>query len=201
MTEATLGFPISPITFAVILCLVTVIHEFGHLFMARLTHVPVKQISVGFGPVLWRWPMGEASSLLFRALPVGMAIGVPGRYSPDGQLRRPIRHDLLIAMGGPLASFVFSGIALLCCRFLPLPVPIDGWLVAAAILSTVVALLNLLPLPGLDGGHLALLTAIKLGAPLSPTQEINVQRIGLRLLLALCTVAGVIVYITAHPFG
>jgi membrane-associated protease RseP (regulator of RpoE activity) len=198
MAETTLGFPVSPLAFVVILCLVTVVHELGHLFVARLVHVPVRQISVGFGPVLWRWSVGEASFLIFRALPVGMAIGVPGRYTPEGELRRPIHYDLLIAAGGPLASFAFSAILLILCRFLPLSSLVDVWLIAAAILSTLVALLNLLPLPGLDGGHLALLTAIRLGLRLSPAQEMRLQRLGLRLLLAFCTIGTVALYGMAH---
>ena len=45
------------------------------------------------------------------------------------------------------------------------------WLVATALLSLLLALLNLLPIPGLDGGHLLLLGLHKLGLRRGPERE------------------------------
>jgi hypothetical protein len=73
--------------------------------MAWLAGVSVKQVSVGFDPVLWRWAVREESYLIFRALPVGMAVGVPGRWDKDGRLCRPLVHDFWMAARRPTGQF------------------------------------------------------------------------------------------------
>ena len=60
---------------------------------------------------------------------------------------------------------------------------LESWLIATALLSALLGLSNLLPLPGLDGGHLVVLGAARLGWVLSPRQEIQVHRVGLRLVV------------------
>ncbi|MCL6465385.1 MAG: site-2 protease family protein, partial [candidate division WOR-3 bacterium] len=34
-------------------------HEFGHLIVAKLAHIPVESFSVGFGPVILKKKIGE----------------------------------------------------------------------------------------------------------------------------------------------
>jgi regulator of sigma E protease len=59
-----------------------------------------------------------------------------------------------------------------------------------AIVSISLGVLNLLPIPILDGGHLFmyLIEAIK-GSPLNETAEMMLQRVGLTLLLCLMALA------------
>ena len=87
------------------LIVVTVWHEMGHWFAARAVGIPVRRIYVGMGPVLWQRTLRRDTDLVLRALPLGMAIAVPGRRENDGSLRRPIDHDLLMAAGGPAGEF------------------------------------------------------------------------------------------------
>jgi len=55
-----------------------------------------------------------------------------------------------------------------------------------AIISVNLAVVNLLPIPLLDGGHLVIFTVEKLkGSPLSPKTQIAIQYVGLVLILAL----------------
>ena len=183
---------VSPIGFLTALLLVTVWHEAGHLLVARLVGIPVKLVALGLGPAVWRRSGDDGVDLVLRALPTGMSIGVPGRRDADGQLRRPIHHDILMAAGGPVASFVLSlGLVGLAVLLGP-AAALYPWLVATAALSTLLALLNLLPLPGLDGGHLLVLGIAALGFQLSPQQEVALHRYGLRLLALVVAVIAVL---------
>jgi membrane-associated protease RseP (regulator of RpoE activity) len=61
-------------------------------------------------------------------------------------------------------------------------------LVGVGLLSTAVALLNLLPIPGLDGGHLLLLSAARKGWEMSREQELRVQRASIQWVVVVCVV-------------
>jgi regulator of sigma E protease len=65
----------------------------------------------------------------------------------------------------------------------------EGWFVLLnfmAVLSLNLAILNILPIPILDGGHMVFLFAEKLrGRPLSIRQRAIAQQVGLALLLLL----------------
>lgn len=131
---------------------VTLWHELGHIVAARMVRTPIRRISFGLGPVIWRRPLHRETDLLLRALPLGMSIAVPARRT-DGHAR-PRHHDAWMAAGGPLASFLLTGLLFALARWGGLGPDWGFALVGVGLLSAVVALLNLVPLPGLDGGHL-----------------------------------------------
>ncbi len=54
----------------VLLSLLVVVHELGHLVAARLVGVPIASFSVGFGPKLWKRRYGQVEYSL-RAFPLG----------------------------------------------------------------------------------------------------------------------------------
>ena len=160
-------------------------HEMGHLIMAKLLNIPVKRISLGLGPVLWQHQVTPTTELVMRLLPVSVAIGVPGRYDANNQLRRPETHDMLVAIAGPMASVALAG-ALCALAVAAVPSPVmQLWLIALAALSLAAGLLNLIPVPGLDGGHLLLLGLARFGFRMSPSQEVKAHKTGLKLLTAL----------------
>ena len=168
--------------FVVALMLVTVGHELGHLWVARRLGVPVKLIGLGVGPAIWRLCLPDDVRFEVRALPVGMVIGVIARRGPDGRARRPVAHDLAVAAGGPLASLVIAAAlwsGALLARGLPW---LQEWCFYSGLLSVVLAALNLLPLPGLDGGHLFLLSLAQMGLQLPPHLEVAVHQVGLRVI-------------------
>jgi membrane-associated protease RseP (regulator of RpoE activity) len=171
--------------FAVLIAL-TLWHETGHWIAARAVRIPVRCVSVGMGPVVWRRPLRHDTDLVLRALPLGMSIAVPGRRESGGALRRPIGHDLLIAAGGPLASFALTALLIAAAWWLPLPEAWRATVGGVGVLSALLALFNLLPVPGLDGGHLFLLTAARLGWVLSPAQEARLHRWGVNLVAFAC---------------
>jgi len=168
------------------LLVIGVTHECGHFIAARWLRIPVRRITFGHGPVLLRRSMGADSEFVLRVVPTGMAIGVPGRRNPDGTLRRPLGHDMTMAIAGPIVSFLLAVFLFAVARVGSLAPWLQYWLVASALLSATLAAANLIPVPGLDGGHLLLLGLARLGVQLSPQREIQVQRVGVNLLAAGC---------------
>lgn len=179
---------INPLILAIALFGVTIWHELGHLLAARWLGVPVVNLNIGFGPVLWRRKLRQAPNLVLRGLPLGMSVALPNRRANDGRLLRPYSHDLWIAAAGPCASFVLTLLLFAIARWMSMPYEWAYGLVGVGLLSTAVALLNLLPLPGLDGGHLLLLCAARKGWEMSREQEMRVQRATVQWVVIVCVV-------------
>ena len=109
-------------------------------------------------------------------------------YSIDGVRRlwkeAAFRHEVLVYFGAlGLLAFLKASLvefAILTCLFL-------GFL---ALISLSLAIINLLPIPILDGGHLLyyLIELIK-GSPVSERSQIAGQYVGLMMLVALMGLA------------
>jgi membrane-associated protease RseP (regulator of RpoE activity) len=179
---------INPFILAIALFGVTVWHELGHLLAARWLGVPVINLNVGLGPVLWRRKLRQAPNLVLRGLPLGMSVALPNRRTSDGRALRPYSHDLWIAAAGSCASFVLTLLLFAIARWVPMPYDWAYGLVGVGLLSTAVALLNLLPIPGLDGGHLLLLSAARKGWEMTREQESRVQRASIQWVVIVCVV-------------
>jgi membrane-associated protease RseP (regulator of RpoE activity) len=126
--------------------------------------------------------------LVLRSLPIGVSVGVVGRRELDGRPRRPVGHDMLMAAGGPAASVLLSMGLLVLAVLTGELFGLRLWLIATTFLSLVLGLCSLVPVPGLDGGHLLVLSAARLGRELSPHRERSVHQLGMRLLTAACVV-------------
>jgi len=186
MQDLMPSMPFATLGFLLALVLAAVIHEMGHLLMAWLLHIPIRRISIGLGPIFIRRALGTDREFVLRAFPVGMAVGVPNRRGIDGSDRRPAKHDLLMALAGPAANlmlFVALAIAPALGHFSP---EVLSWFTVAAILSAFLGLANLIPLPGLDGGHMLMLVAAGVGLRLSRQREATLHRVGLRAVAVGC---------------
>jgi membrane-associated protease RseP (regulator of RpoE activity) len=179
---------INPLILIASLFAVTLWHELGHLAAARWPGVPIVNLYVGLGPVLWRKRMGQAPNLVLRAFPLGMSVAIPTRRTLDGAPRRPYSHDLWIAAAGPSASFVLTLLLFAVARWLPMPYEWAYGLVGVGLLSSAVALLNLLPVPGLDGGHLLMVSAARKGWEMTPAQELRLQQASVKWVVIICLV-------------
>jgi len=219
-----------------LLGLLILIHEAGHLAAAKWTGIPVEGFSVCFGPKVWarRWGLTEYS---LRAFPLG---GFVMPAAQEDEFRAiALRKRLAFFLGGPLANlaaavplfalwnrsaggFSFYGtfiapfrqVGVTCLQlvsFLPslmthpkmlsgvVGIVVDGGQAAhagsaleiAISLTVSLAVLNLLPIPILDGGQILLGTleeifprAIKLRAPLT--------------VLGMLTLIGLMVFANVH---
>lgn len=167
---------------------VTLWHELGHMAAARWLGVPIVNLNVGLGPVLWRRKLRQSSTFVLRSFPLGMSVAVPNRRTPDGEARRPYSHDLWIAAAGPCASLFLTLLLFATARWLPMPYDWAYGFVGVGLLSTAIALLNLLPIPGLDGGHLLMVSAARKGWEMSPQQETRLQRASIKWVVIICLV-------------
>ncbi|MCC7352528.1 MAG: site-2 protease family protein [Anaerolineae bacterium] len=182
----TFAMPFSLVGFALALILATIGHEFGHLVMAKALHIPIKLIAVGLGPILWRRSFANGVQFEWRLVPVGMAVGLLGRRSETGEDRRPWKQDLTVAAGGPIASLLLMAALIVLAIFTRSDPAAQSWLIATAAISLLLAFYNLLPLPGLDGGHILVLSVARLGLRLSPQREAMLHRTGLKLTAMVC---------------
>ncbi len=162
---------------------VTLWHELGHLLAARWVGVPVIRLSIGLGPLLWQHSLPNAPDLALRVLPLGMSVTIPNRRTSDGTSLRPHADDLWIAAGGPCANFILTLLLFAVARWLPMSPDWAYGLVGVGILSAVIALFNLLPIPGLDGGHLLMAGAARLGWEMKRSHEIRLRRAGIRFVV------------------
>ena len=205
-----------------------VLHELGHLVVARLCGIPVVSFSVGFGPRALEW---RRNGIAYRlgVIPLGGYI----RYGDiEGPARRPGALSA-VYLGGPLANVAVAALLLAVAERgilagltqtagfgveivrafgsllasadlgqLGGPILVTQWAGAAAaaglppllrltaVLSLNLAVLNLLPLPVLDGGRALMLTVESaFGQRLKAPVERMVAVSGFAILILLMLVA------------
>lgn len=177
--------------------LIILVHEAGHLLFAKIFDVSAPVFSVGFGPTLFAFPIGE-TIFKIALFPFGGYVEV----NPEELARQPYIPKMLILFGGIFFNIIFAyGVLLyyiLRNKLFPTstllstkamknaastlftqqdnssstlgPIGIIHvigksliidpqlyWFVLA-ILSLNIGLLNILPLPFLDGGKMFLIT-------------------------------------------
>lgn len=158
------------------------IHEGAHAVMAVRSGGKVKEIGVGFGPVLGRTHLAGIPVAL-RALPLG-------GYAAIDMEQLPVHRRLPLLLAGPLANIAVGAQLLAWTRHQPAvrigdgtPVGFTGFvgtmsaLIDAAgqgpgavarlagAVNLGVGLMNLLPMYPLDGGHIAMSAMEARGVP------------------------------------
>ncbi len=121
-----MSFLLSLLFFMILLGVVVVVHELGHLVVARANGVFCEAFSFGFGPVLfskkdkkgtdWRFsafPLGGYVKMLGDADVSGVREAIPDGYSEEDMEKMSAHRKkpwqrLLIAAGGPFANFIFA---------------------------------------------------------------------------------------------
>lgn len=103
------------VPFVVILCTMVVIHEFGHFIVAKLLGIPAEVFSVGFGPRLFGFKLGE-TDFRFSAVPLGGYVRFKGENLEMLQGKSEADADeflahagwkrLLVALAGPVFNIV-----------------------------------------------------------------------------------------------
>jgi Zn-dependent protease len=164
-------------------------HEAAHGFVAyKLGDDTAWQMGrVTFNPLRHIDPLGTIVIPLMLILTVGIPFGyakpVPVNF---GRLRHPRRDMIFVAIAGPATNIVLAVISALLFYLLPY-VPAAGarWLGStlqgSINLNIVLAVFNMIPLPPLDGGRVAVgILPDALAFPLA-----RLERVGLMIIIGL----------------
>jgi regulator of sigma E protease len=92
-----------------------VLHELGHLWVARAMGMRVERFSVGFGPVLWSSRRGDIEYVV-SALPLGGYVRITGMapgddVAPDDRTaycNQPAWRRVLVLAAGPGANYLIA---------------------------------------------------------------------------------------------
>ena len=87
--------------------LIIFIHEFGHFFTAKLSHVCVNEFSIGMGPKLFSFTRGETQYSL-RLLPIGGYCAMEGEDEKSDDPRafgnRPVWQRMIVVAAGGMKT-------------------------------------------------------------------------------------------------
>jgi regulator of sigma E protease len=114
-----LDFLQNALALIVTLGLLVTIHEFGHFWVARRCGVKVLRFSVGFGRPLLTWNDQSGTEYVVAAIPLGGYVkmldereeAVPAELLEQTFNRKGVYQRIAIASAGPLANFLFAGLA------------------------------------------------------------------------------------------
>ena len=189
------------IAFFVLLFSLTV-HESAHAWTADRLGDPTARLlgRVSLNPWVHADLFGTIVFPLFAML-AGPAIPLIGWAKPVPvtvrRLRHPRRDDVLVTLAGPASNLMLALAAALALRLLPVSpvtlgepnvsVPVAALLSRTLQLNVFLAVLNMIPIPPLDGGHL--LTAL-LPRTLGVRFDTLLRPYGFILLLALVLTGG-----------
>ena len=91
--------------------LIIFIHEFGHFFTAKLSHVCVNEFSIGMGPKLFSFTRGETQYSL-RLLPIGGYCAMEGEDEKSDDPRafgnRPVWQRMIVVAAGGIMNILFA---------------------------------------------------------------------------------------------
>ncbi len=99
----------SYVAVAIVIGLLIAIHEYGHLLAAKLCRIRVRRFSIGFGPKLFAFKLGE-TSYWFSLIPFGGYV-LPALEHADFQ-RLATYKRITFALGGPAANIVCAFLGL-----------------------------------------------------------------------------------------
>jgi regulator of sigma E protease len=153
---------------------VLLVHEVGHLVLARYFGFKVLSLSIGLGPQLLSFTDGSGTTWKLRAIPIGGSCVFDDGLSENGGpvLRaQTLQRRAVVYASGPIFNLIFAmlcGVVLptLCtnCALYSIEVgtPEATLIRLLAEFSVGIAVFNLLPVLPLDGSRLCL-TAIEAG--------------------------------------
>jgi len=97
------------LTIIVVFLILVGFHEFGHLIAAKLARIPVERFSIGFGPAIVKWRMGETVYQL-SVVPLGGYVKFKGEDfdDPEGFFAFPFGRKTAASAAGIVANFLLA---------------------------------------------------------------------------------------------
>ncbi len=100
------------IIYAIIaLSIAAIVHEYGHLIMAKKGGMHVDEFSIGFGPKIFSYTKNETLYSL-RIVPFLAYVKIKGMDDKldieDGYYKKPLKSRFLTIIGGPLANIILA---------------------------------------------------------------------------------------------
>jgi regulator of sigma E protease len=100
--------------------LLIMVHEAGHMFLARLMGMRVDRFSMGFGPTLLRW-RGKKTTYQIAMIPLGGFVQIAGMNpheqlsadDPGSYAHKPAHARFATILAGPLTNYLFA-IVIMC---------------------------------------------------------------------------------------
>jgi regulator of sigma E protease len=94
---------------AIVIAVLILIHEFGHLLVAKSFKVPVEKFSVGFGPALIKKKIKETTYQL-SIIPLGGYIKMLGEDTEveGGFISQPAGKKIGVVIAGPISNFILG---------------------------------------------------------------------------------------------
>ena len=100
------------IAFVVLISVITIIHESGHFFAARVCRVKVLDFSVGMGPSIFQKQDKYQTNYNIRILPIGGFVQMLGEgensSEKDSFQSKSYYQRLFIVLAGPMANFILA---------------------------------------------------------------------------------------------
>ncbi len=129
------------------------VHEFSHAAMAYKLGDTTAQRNgrLSLNPAAHLEALGAIMLLV-----VGFGWGKPVPVNPYYLKYGPRKGMALVAFAGPLSNLLLGAVAGLTARFAPLPERTLDLIATVMVISIMLALFNLIPLPPLDGSNIAL---------------------------------------------
>ncbi|MFN7181727.1 MAG: RIP metalloprotease RseP [Planctomycetota bacterium] len=94
------------------------VHEFGHFITAKLLKIKVEAFSIGFGPVFFKFTLGETEYRLSLFLPLGGYVKLYGETSKEAgeitqddkraMINRPLWQQIIVISAGVFMNFIFG---------------------------------------------------------------------------------------------
>lgn len=126
----------SVLGFIVAIGLLTMIHEFGHFWVARRMGVKVLRFSIGFGKPLFSWHDKQGTEYVIAPIPLGGYVYMldqnEGPVAPNelhlAFNNKPVLSRMLILVAGPAVNIIFAVLAYSCVFMLGITsiVPVLG---------------------------------------------------------------------------
>ena len=122
-----------------------IVHELGHLFIARVQGIKAETFSIGFGPRIAGMKIG-ATNFILSLIPFGGYVQLDQEPPKDTFLpgsahftQRPPLHKILVVLAGPVANLVLAVVVMAIVLMLGIRVPaymkappVIGWVKASS---------------------------------------------------------------------